>query len=250
MKSQLISRFAKIAAVSAAAALTLTACEEGIVEGADNFYFTVANGALDGTQHSLVAEEYYDAVEEATDGRIEFERTSFEAVCGMAEVADCVRNGRADIGLTITDYTPHLLPTMSVMSISFLNNDIQAAVEGLYDVHTNYEPARAQLEQSNLEYIGAWPVGVLLIGAKEPIDEYEDLRGLSARAAGPVTQDHPVGHRLDRVVRWLASDAARRARAIVAAGDPRRSALHLDADADAERWSSWYNSEEMNPTHE
>src|SRR5690625_558432 len=98
MKSKLFSRFAKIAAVMATAALTLTACDEGIVEGADNFYFTVANGALDGTQHALVAEEYYDAVEEATDGRIEFNRTSFEAVCGMAEVADCVRDGRADIG--------------------------------------------------------------------------------------------------------------------------------------------------------
>ena len=188
MKSKLFSRFAKIAAIGAAAALTLTACEEGIVEGADNFYFTVANGALDGTQHAVVAEEYYDAVEEASDGRIEFERTSFEAVCGMAEVADCVRDGRAAIGLTVTDYTPHLLPTLSVMSISFLNNDIQASVEALYDLHINYEPARAQLEQSNLEYIGAWPVGVLLLGAKEPIDEYEDLRGLSARAAGPVTQ--------------------------------------------------------------
>src|SRR5690625_5333028 len=74
------------------------------------------------------------------------------------------------------------------MSISFLNNDIPASVEALYDLHTNYEPAMAQLEQSNLEYIAAWPVGALLIGAKAPIEDYEDLRGLSARAAGPVTQ--------------------------------------------------------------
>ncbi|MDN5816615.1 TRAP transporter substrate-binding protein DctP, partial [Yaniella sp.] len=188
MKSKLFSRFAKVAAIMAAAALTLTACEEGIVEGADNYYFTVANGALDGTQHAVIAEEYYDAVEEASDGRIEFERSSFEAVCSMDEVADCVRDGRADIGLTVTDYTPHLLPTMSIMSISFLNNDIQASVEALYDLHTNYEPAMAQLEQSNLEYIAAWPVGALLIGAKAPIEDYESLQGLSARAAGPVTQ--------------------------------------------------------------
>ena len=188
MKSNIFSRVAKIAAVTAAAALTLTACDEGIVEGADNYYFTVANGALDGTQHAVVAEEYYNAVEEASDGRIEFERSSFEAVCSMDEVADCVRDGRADIGVTVTDYTPHLLPTMSVMSISFLNNDIQASVEALYDMHTNYEPAMAQLEQSNLEYIGAWPVGALLIGADRPIDDYESLQGLSARAAGPVTQ--------------------------------------------------------------
>src|SRR5699024_9955106 len=121
MKSKLFSRFAKIAAVMATAALTLTACDEGIVEGADNFYFTVANGALDGTQHALVAEEYYDAVEEATDGRIEFNRTSFEAVCGMAEVADCVWDGLVDIGLSVTDYTQHLLTKLSIKLISILH---------------------------------------------------------------------------------------------------------------------------------
>src|SRR5690625_3548998 len=112
------TRLAKVAAAGAAALLALTACEEGIVEGADNFYFTVANGALEGTQHAMIAEEYYDAVEEARDGRIEFERSSFEATCNMDEVADCVRDGRADIGITVTDYTPHLLPTLSVMSIT------------------------------------------------------------------------------------------------------------------------------------
>src|SRR5699024_1186978 len=104
------------------------------------------------------------------------------------EVADCVRDGRADIGITVTDYTPHLLPTLSVMSISFLNNDIQASVEALYDLHTNYEPAMAQLEQNNLEYIEAWPVGALVIGAHLPIDVYESLQCLKARAAGPLTQ--------------------------------------------------------------
>src|SRR5699024_5959002 len=128
-----LTRVAKVAATYAAALLALTACEEGIVERDDYFYFSVVKGALDGTQHAQLAEEYYDAVEEASDGRIEFERSSFEATCNMDEVADCVRDGRADIGITVTDYTPHMLPTLSVMSISFLNNDIQASVESLYD---------------------------------------------------------------------------------------------------------------------
>src|SRR5699024_7912749 len=181
-------RIATFAAAGAAALLALTACVEGIDERADNFYFTVANGALEGTQHAMIAEESHDAVEERSDERIALERSSFRASCNMDEVADCVRDGRADIGITVTDYTPHLLPTLSVMSISFLNNDIQASVEALYDLHTNYEPAMAQLEQNNLEYIGAWPVGALLIGADRPIDDYESLQGLKARAAGPVTQ--------------------------------------------------------------
>src|SRR5699024_2133295 len=39
-----------------------------------------------------------------------------------------------------------------------------------------------------LEYISTWPVGALLIGAKEPVETIDDVRGLRARAAGPVTQ--------------------------------------------------------------
>lgn len=191
MKTSLTSRLGKVAALAAAGALALTACGDGVVEGGaaeETFEFTLANGALDGTPHAAVAQAYLDAVEEASDNAITFERTSFEALCSMNEVADCVRDGRADIGVTVTDYTPHLLPTLSVMSISFLNNDIQAATEALYDVHNDYEPAAAQLESANLEYVGAWPVGALLLGSKEPIESLDDVSGLSARAAGPVTQ--------------------------------------------------------------
>lgn len=191
MKTSLTSRLAKVAAIAATGALGLTACGDGVVEGGgtdETFEFTLANGALEGTQHHVVAEEYMDAVEEASDGAITFDRTSFEALCDMNEVADCVRDGRADLGITVTDYTPHLLPTLSVMSITFLNNDIQASVEALYDLHTNYEPAKQQLESANLEYISTWPVGALLIGSEEPVENIDDVAGLSARAAGPVTQ--------------------------------------------------------------
>jgi len=191
MKTSLTSRLTKVAAIAATGALGLTACGDGVVEGGgadETFEFTLANGALEGTQHHVVAEEYMDAVEEASDGAITFERTSFEALCDMNEVADCVRDGRADLGITVTDYTPHLLPTLSVMSITFLNNDIQASVEALYDLHTNYEPAKEQLESANLEYISTWPVGALLIGSEEPVENIDDVAGLSARAAGPVTQ--------------------------------------------------------------
>jgi len=191
MKTSLTSRLAKVAAIAATGALGLTACGDGVVEGGgadETFEFTLANGALDGTPHAAVAEAYMDEVEEASDGAITFDRTSFEALCDMNEVADCVRDGRADIGVTVTDYTPHLLPTLSVMSITFLNNDIQASVEALYDLHTNYEPAQQQLESANLEYISTWPVGALLIGSEEPVENIDDVAGLSARAAGPVTQ--------------------------------------------------------------
>ncbi|WP_300342887.1 TRAP transporter substrate-binding protein DctP [Nesterenkonia sp.] len=177
-------------ALGAAALLGLTGCEEGLVDASDGraYTFTLATGALDGTPHSAVEQRYLDMVEERSGGRIEFERTSFEELCNMDEVINCLRDGRADIGTTVTDYTPHMLPTLSVVSISFLNTDIQATTAALYDMHTQYEPARDLLEQNNLHYVATWPVGTMFIGSSEPVESLEDLNGLRARAAGPVTE--------------------------------------------------------------
>lgn len=175
-------------------ALGLTACGDNGDAGAgdgdagETYSFTLATGALEGTPHSAVEQAYLDEVEERTDGRIEFDRTSFEALCDMDEVINCISDGRADIGTTVTDYTPQMLPSHSVISISFLNTDIQAATAGLYDVHNEYEPAAQLLDQNNLEYISTWPVGAMFIGSSEPVENIDDLDGLRARAAGPVTQ--------------------------------------------------------------
>lgn len=182
-------RIAQAAAVAAASAMGLVGCAGGDA-GADEdtHTFILATGAMGATPHSAVEQRYLDAVEERSDGRIEFDRLPFEALCNMDEVVDCIRDGRADIGTTVTDYTPHMLPSLSVVSVPFLNTDIQATVAGLYDVHQDYEPAGELLDNNNLEYISTWPVGAMFIGSQEPVENIDDLQGLRARAAGPVTQ--------------------------------------------------------------
>lgn len=183
------SRWLKVVAVAAVAALGLTGCAGGGANTEDGTHtFILATGAMEGTPHSEVEQRYLDAVEERSDGRIEFDRLPFEALCDMDEVVDCIRDGRADIGTTVTDYTPHMLPSLSVVSIPFLNTDIQATTAGLYDVHQNYQPAADLLDNNNLEYISTWPVGAMFIGSSEPVENLDDLDGLRARAAGPVTQ--------------------------------------------------------------
>lgn len=180
-------------AMLAAATLGLTSCEAasspGSVPERDGKYtFILAKGALEGTPHAAVEQAYLDAVEEASDGRIEFRRTSFQALCNLDEIVDCIRDGRAHIGTTVTDYTPYMLPSLSVVSISFLNTDIQATTAALYDVHQEYEPAKALLEDNNLHYVTTWPVGAMFLGSDKELTNMDDLKGLRARAAGPITQ--------------------------------------------------------------
>lgn len=127
-------------------------------------------------------------VEEASDGRIQFDRTDFETICPLNEVVECLRDGRADIGATVTDYTPQVLPTLTVVGIPFMNTDILATTAALYDTHMEYAPAVEALEQNNLQYVATWPVGSMFIGSNEPVESMDDLDGLSVRASGQATQ--------------------------------------------------------------
>ncbi|NWN89404.1 MAG: TRAP transporter substrate-binding protein DctP [Micrococcaceae bacterium] len=176
-------------AVAAVTALSLSACAQTEAQdGAEEFNFVLANGAQVGTPHEAVQDRYLEMIEERTDGRVTFDRTDFEVLCSLDEIAECVSDGRADIGTTITDYTPHMLPSMSVTSIIGMNTDMQAAISAMYDVHNEYEPAKQDLEDNNLHLASAWPVGTLFLGSQEPVDNLDDVDGLQARAAGPVTQ--------------------------------------------------------------
>lgn len=183
------SRLTQVAAAAAAALLGLSACsgaEGSSAEGTTTI--TVANAALEGTPHAAVYEAYLDFIEDKTDGRIEFDRTSFEALCGMAEVAQCVSDGRADFGVSVPDYTPNVFPTSTLAGVPFLSPDIQATSAALHEMHTTNDQAMAMMEKNNLHYAATWPVGTLFIGSKEPVENIEDLKGLSMRASGPATQ--------------------------------------------------------------
>src|SRR5699024_351813 len=91
------SRMTTVVAVAAAALLGLSSCADADgTETNGTHTITVANAALDGTPHAAVYEAYLDFVEEKSNGKIEFERSSFEALCKMDEVAQCVSDGRAD----------------------------------------------------------------------------------------------------------------------------------------------------------
>lgn len=177
-------------ALGAIAALGLSACggTDTGADGEEEHTFVFANGAQAGTPHEAVQDRYIELLEERSDGRIQIDRTDFEVLCPLDEIAECVSDGRADLGSTITDYTPHMLPSMSVVSIIGLNTDMQATISAIYDVHNEYEPAKQELDDNNLHLASSWPVGTLFIGSQEPVENVDDLSGLNARAAGPVTQ--------------------------------------------------------------
>ncbi|MFF2823377.1 TRAP transporter substrate-binding protein [Arthrobacter koreensis] len=172
--------------------LSISACG-GVVDNADagegeSVTLTLATAAAIGTPNAAVQDWYLDRVEEKSDGRIKFDRTAPESLCKAAEVVDCIRDGRADLGVTVPDYTPQYFASVSVSGIPFIGQNSQAITQTLYEIHTDYEPAVKTLEDNGLHYISTWPVGRFLLGSKTPIDSADDLSGLQTRASGPVIQ--------------------------------------------------------------
>ncbi|UOR00548.1 TRAP transporter substrate-binding protein DctP [Leucobacter allii] len=178
-----------------AAAVLLAGCSglansgsSGGAAAGDAVTFTLATGAQADTPNAAVQDWFMDRVEAVTDGRITFERTATEALCKAAEVADCVRDGRAQIGVTVPDYTPQYFPSTSMVSIPFLSQNAQAAMQSIYDLHTDYEPAQAIMERNGLHHVATWPVGRLLLGAHDPIENVGQFQGAQIRVSGPIIQ--------------------------------------------------------------
>lgn len=179
----------------AGAALVLSACSgagdngsNGAGGGGEQHFFTLATGATAGTPNAAVQDWYLDEIEAATDGRITFDRTATEALCRAPEVVECLRDGRAQIGVTIPDYTPQFFPSVSVVGIPFIGQNSQAITASLYELHTDYEPGAQLIEDLGLHYVATWPVGRLIIGTEEPVEAVADLNGLQSRTSGPVIQ--------------------------------------------------------------
>lgn len=185
----------KAGALLALGSLLLAACGNGATTDTTN---GGSNGAASGesvtlnsvtmvlpnTPNAPVVEWFYSQLEERSEGRITIDRTEPESICKAPEIAECVRDGRADIGVSISDYSASLFPSLSIAGIPFLVDNPQALMQALYEVNTTNESAKRQWEDRGIEFIAAWSPGTALIGSNDPIESIADLKGVKIRAIG------------------------------------------------------------------
>lgn len=198
------TRYPLLAAL-AGAALTLAACGGGgIVTDGGNDPTTGGDSTADAggesvelnmvtmvqpnTPNAPVQNWFLDQIEERSKGRIKVKRTEPDSICKPAEVAECVRDGRADIGISISDYTPQLFPTMSIATIPFMADNSQAFMEAIAQVNAENEDAKAAWEKSGIHLVAAWHPGLVIVGGKEPITSVADLSGKRVRVTGAYLQ--------------------------------------------------------------
>ncbi|RNL85319.1 TRAP transporter substrate-binding protein [Halostreptopolyspora alba] len=175
--------------VGMTAALMLTACgADGGGEDASAQELTVATAAQPGTPSAYVSEWFFDEVENRSDGRLTFDVLAPDSLCDADEIAECTKDGRADVGMSIPDYTPQMFPSLTVVSIPFTADDSQAVMQSLHQVNNEHEGAQRVWEQNGLVPISHWPVGRLLLGSSEPVENVADMEGQRWRVSGPYLQ--------------------------------------------------------------
>ena len=197
------SRYSALA-ILAGAALVLSACSGGIVdEGGSDPVGSGTEGAVSSGEsvtlnmmtmvqpnvpNAPVQNWFLDEIEARSNGRITVNRTEPDSLCKPAEIAECVRDGRADIGISISDYTPQLFPTMSVATIPFMAENSQAFMQAIYKANMENEDAQAAWDRSGVQLVAAWSPGGAIIGANEEIDSIKDLKGVRMRVTGAYLQ--------------------------------------------------------------
>lgn len=184
----------KAAAVAGVIGIALTGCSSdgnsgaGTADGASTIELNVASWATPGSLSEVMGDWWYEEVEARSDGRITFNIAAADSLCSSSEIPECVRDGRADIGQTLTDYSSQLFPMASIASIPFLSPGSEAVSKAIYDLSTEHEGAAALWERNNLKPLSHLPPGRMLIGSHEQIDSIDELSGLRMRMAGRFAQ--------------------------------------------------------------
>lgn len=183
-----------LASVAAAAALVLSACGGSSTGGSggsgsasgEGQELTLATMAVDTTPQAAAAKWFFEELDTRTEGRITVDVTGPEEICKAAEIAECVRDGRADLGVGVADYTAQLFPGEVIVSVPFLSDSSQQAVmNALYEAHKQHEGSQAKWDDIGLVPVAHWPAGRLTLGSQEEVRDITDIDGMKWRVSGP-----------------------------------------------------------------
>jgi len=188
--SRHVKKTFKSIAVLGGLALVLSGCSSDANTSSSNetVELNVASWATPDSLSEVMADWWYTEIEERTDGRVTFNIDAADSLCSASEIPECVRDGRADIGQTLTDYSSQLFPMASISSIPFLSPGSEPVAKAIQDLATEHDGAAALWEQNNLQPIAHIPPGRLLLGGKTELDSIDALDGLRLRMAGQYAQ--------------------------------------------------------------
>ncbi len=140
----------------------------------------VGHIAPPGEAYALGFEAYAEAVEEATEGQIQFEIYGNGSLGGERELLEAVQLGTLDMSLITTGVVSNFVPDVTAIEFPFLFRDLDHAYKTL-----DGEVGQGLLEKmsdAGFKGIAFWENGQRhLANSKKPIRTPDDLKGLKMR---------------------------------------------------------------------
>jgi tripartite ATP-independent transporter DctP family solute receptor len=141
----------------------------------------VGHIAPDGEAYALGFEAYAEAVEEATNGQIQFEIFGNGTLGGERELLEGVQLGTLDMSLVTTGVVSNFVPEVTAIEFPFLFRDLDHAYKTL-DSDVGQE-LLDKMSTVGFKGIAFWENGQRhLANSQQPITTPEDLKGLKMRS--------------------------------------------------------------------
>jgi tripartite ATP-independent transporter DctP family solute receptor len=140
----------------------------------------VGHIAPPGEAYALGFEAYAEAVQEATDGQIQFEIFGNGSLGGERELLEAVQLGTLDMSLVTTGVVSNFVPDVTAIEFPFLFRDLEHAYKTL-DGEVGQE-ILDKMSDAGFKGIAFWENGQRhLANSKKPIRTPDDLKGLKMR---------------------------------------------------------------------
>ncbi|WP_216831308.1 TRAP transporter substrate-binding protein DctP [Alkalihalobacterium elongatum] len=157
-----------------------TSDSENINNTQEPITFKVGHIAPPGEAYALGFEAYAEAVEEATNGQIQFEIFGNGSLGGERELLEGVQLGTLDMSVITTGVVSNFVPEVTALEFPFLFRDLDHAYKTL-DGEVGQE-ILGKMSESGLKGIAFWENGQRhLANNVHPIKTPEDLKGLKMR---------------------------------------------------------------------
>ncbi|HBT20384.1 MAG TPA: C4-dicarboxylate ABC transporter substrate-binding protein [Peptococcaceae bacterium] len=128
-------------------------------------------------------EKWKEEVEKRTNGRVKVQLFPGGTLLTEKNMYDGVKNGVADIGLSVTTYEPGRFPLLAISDMPSGYPNAKVASQVVYDLVHEFTPEAFK----DLKIITVFATEPSYLQTVKPVRNLEDLKGMQLRIAGALT---------------------------------------------------------------